>query len=743
MAREVELHHIVRAPHRAPRMGGTPLPKARLGAGLLRAAAPVALIAAGMTPSTAIAQSASAATGSGTIEEIVVTAQKERSTLQKTAAAITALSGDALLATGVTDIRAAQAYVPSVRFQQQGAATEVYIRGVGSSIDSPQYEPPTSVHFNGVYVPRNATGGAFYDLERVEVLPGPQGTLYGRSTLGGTVQIIAKRPTRDFGSESLVEGGNYSFAHVSTAVNVPVSETLAVRGAFDYQYHKGYQSSGADSANNYSARLSALYKPSDDLSAYVWASVTDLNGHPANFISIGVDPAGAVTPGKFLNSNPWDDRFPASLLPLLPTGQVKPGEWRYKNIMVGGELNWNLSDSVVLTYIPSYLTFYSEPRFYFGGILAAATEKDKQTTHELRLSGDNGRLKWVAGLYGYRLVSSGTVFVGGFSAAEGAFPTSNVTRHRAKGLALFGQATYRLSDQLRLIAGGRYSHDDRVGNGFYFDATGLAFYDYGRKFNHGDFKVGVEYDAAPEVMLYATVQSGFQPGTFNQFRSTAAVPNDIKSAKLIAYTGGFKSRAFGDTLQINNEAFFYNYENLFVSAYDALTNSTRTFNAQRAHIYGDQLDVIFKPTRSDQFTLTVGYLHARYKKFILPGGASYSGSQIQYSPDWTISAGYFHDFDLPKGYVRAQVNTRFEDSFFGDYLHSPGTRQGSYTKTDASLTYYDDDGRWSFGIWAKNLEKEAVEAAVATGSLTPFNPLAGTGSLEPPRTYGVRATFKM
>ncbi|MFD2497898.1 TonB-dependent receptor plug domain-containing protein [Rhizorhabdus histidinilytica] len=141
-------------------MGGTPLPKARLGAGLLRAAAPVALIAAGMTPSTAIAQSASAATGSGTIEEIVVTAQKERSTLQKTAAAITALSGDALLATGVTDIRAAQAYVPSVRFQQQGAATEVYIRGVGSSIDSPQYEPPTSVHFNGVYVPRNATGGA-------------------------------------------------------------------------------------------------------------------------------------------------------------------------------------------------------------------------------------------------------------------------------------------------------------------------------------------------------------------------------------------------------------------------------------------------------------------------------------------------------------------------------------------------------------------------------------------------------
>lgn len=710
---------------------------------LLHAATPAILMAFGAGSAQAAAGTASAADDQGSIEDIVVTAQKVRSTAQKTAAAITAYTGDALVAVGATDLRTAQNFIPSVRFQAQAAATEVYIRGVGSSIDSPQNEPPTSVNFNGVYVPRNATGGAFFDLDRVEVLPGPQGTLYGRSTMGGAVQISAKRPTRDLESESLVEAGNYSLVHVGTAMNVPMTDSLSIRGAFDYQYHKGYQASGADSANNYGARLSLLYKPTDRFSVYLWANVTDFNGHPANLVSRGVDQSGALAPGKYLGSNPWDDRYPAALVPSLPNGQVTNGSWNYKNILVGGELNWEVADDVTLTYIPSYLTFHSDPHYYFGGYKVGASERDEQTTHELRLSGRGGPLTWIAGIYGYRLTSSGDVFFAGFSGTDGGFNTSNVARHRIWGGAAFGQATYHVSDAFRLIAGGRYSHDDRTGGGSFLGATGPAAYDYSRSFDHGDFKVGVEYDLGPKAMVYGTVQSGYQPGTFNQFRSTAAVPNDVAPAKLLAYTGGIKSRLFDDKLQINNEMFFYNYENLFVSAYDALTGSTVTFNAQRAHIYGDQLDIIFKPTPVDQFSVNVGYLHARYKKFLLPDGSSYAGNQLQYAPDWTINAGYFHDFEMSRGYLRAMVNTRFESSFYGDYLHTPGSRQGDYTKTGASLTYYDGGGKWSLGIWAKNLEKADVEAATASGSIVPFNPSGAITTLEPPRTFGIRATLKM
>jgi iron complex outermembrane receptor protein len=135
--------------------------------------------------------------GSGVLEEVTVTATKQTQSLQKTPAAVTVLSGDSLTIAGITDIRAAQDFVPSVRFQAEGTSTEIYIRGVGGTLDDPQVEPPTSFNFNGIYVPREATSVPLYDVEQIEVLPGPQGTLYGRSSLGGAVNVNFNRPTKE------------------------------------------------------------------------------------------------------------------------------------------------------------------------------------------------------------------------------------------------------------------------------------------------------------------------------------------------------------------------------------------------------------------------------------------------------------------------------------------------------------------------------------------------------------------
>jgi iron complex outermembrane recepter protein len=218
-------------------------------------------------PAQASSEAAAAGTaGTGALEEVVVTATKQTSSLQKTPAAVTVLSGDSLISAGITDIRAAQDFVPSVRFQAEGTSTEIYIRGVGGTLDDPQVEPPTSFNFNGIYVPREATSVPLYDVAQIEVLPGPQGTLYGRSSLGGAVNINFNRPAKEFQTRAELEAGNYSLIHVSAVQNAPIGDTFAVRLAVDDLQHRGYMTSGSDSQRDFSARLGILYEPNDQFS---------------------------------------------------------------------------------------------------------------------------------------------------------------------------------------------------------------------------------------------------------------------------------------------------------------------------------------------------------------------------------------------------------------------------------------------------------------------------------------------
>ena len=677
-----------------------------------------------------------------TIGAVIVTAHKQKQNLQETPAAITAISGAALEAEGVGDIRAVEEFVPSVRFQQEGASTEIYIRGVGSTLDFPQIDPPTSLNFNGIYIPREGTSVGLYDVDQIEVLPGPQGTLYGRSTLGGAVNVNFRRPTQERETSALVEAGNYDLLHTDLVQNVPVGRTLAFRGAIDYTSRNGYMTSGADSAKDFGGRLSLLYTPSSALTAYLWGATANLGGSPPNLVPKGVNPAnGALSPNQFLNNNPWDDQFPASYASKLPMGQPQAEHWGYNNKMVGAQVDYKFGGNLTLTYIPSYLTLLSSPDYWLGAFPANKTDRYEQTTHELRLAGAGSRLNWLAGLYAYRLVSHGTFVFDGFSLATGV-PVNIVDHNRIQGTAAFGQGTASISDHFRVTAGGRFSIDDRDGAGRYANGAELSPYTYGHNFNHFDFKLGEDYDVAPHVMLYTSVQTGYQPGTFNAYASTPQSSNAVDSSSMTAYTTGVKSRLLDDRLQLNDELFYYDYRDLFASAYDTVTQRTQTFNAQKVEIYGNQIDVVYKPTADDQFNISNGYLHARNKDFELPDGtANYDGYQLQYAPDWTISAGYFHDFQLGHGYLRAQASTRYESPFYADFNHTPGGRQRPYTKSDASLTYNVASGRWSIGAWVKNIENVAVIAATAGGSNLPFNPDGATAFLEAPRTFGLRFTL--
>ena len=688
----------------------------------------VCVLAAAAGAREVAADGAEMAAADARLEEIVVTAQKRAENLQRAPAAVTVLSGETLVAAGVTDIRAAQNLVPSVRFQAENASTEIYIRGIGSTLDLPNIEPPTVFNFNGIYIPREGNSVGLFDIASIEVLPGPQGTLYGRAALGGTVNVAFNRPARDTATSLLFEAGDYSLVRASVAQNLPVGERGALRAAADYIRHDGYLRTGADSKDDYALRLSGLYE-GDGFTANAWAHGAKKTGRSPNLVRRGYNDGNFDgNPNAFDNPDPWNDV-------ITPT-EPDAGRQDYDNLVLGAEFEWRLG-AATLTWLPSYFYLDWVGNYWLENLPSLLSAHYNQVTQELRLAGPGGgRWSWLAGLYAYRVTNDGQFIVNGF-------PLADISRNRLEGLAGFGQATYSVSDRWRLTVGGRVSYDEREGEG----ATAFGQpYTARQDFDQVDWKLGVEFDAAPETMLYATVQTAYQPGTYNLFPATETRDNLVDEADLMAWSAGFKSRLLDGRLQVNSELFFYDYRDLLVQSFNLNTALLTTFNARQVETWGNQLDVLWQASERGRLNLSVGYLHARYEEFVVPpdinigpGNRDFAGYELQYAPDWTVSAGYQHDIPVGAGYLRARVDSRYESSFWGTFTQSRGTRQQGYVKSDAALTWFPGDGRWSAGLWVKNIENEAVLAATTTGQFGPY----GNAFLESPRTYGLRFTLSL
>lgn len=736
-----------------------------------------------LTHGAAMAQSVEADRPESTgLSDIVVTAQKSRENLQRTAAAVTAITSDVLVSRGVADLRDAQMVIPAARFQTEANNTQVFVRGVGSNLDVPNIEPTVAFNFNGTYMPREATSSAFFDVASMEVLPGPQGTLYGRGAMGGTVNVQFRRPEFNNNGSVLVEGGNYNLAHGTLAQNLELSSTLAVRVAVDYRRHDGYFTSGAEAADDIAGRFSILYEPNSNFSAYVWGFGAWKNGTAPNAVNHAPRNSPTDVKGGFLTRDPWDDvgstqvsvdlaNFLSSIGSPLPftVGIARGEKNEYNTHSIGAEFKFDVTDNVALTYIPGYTRLKSGPYNWLGALQFLNTANIETHNHELRLSNDSGAVKWLAGLFYYHQSNSGysAFFFGGPD-----FPNplveniSDVRRNILKGEGAFAQLTWSASDRLRLIVGGRYSHDKREANGTNpeYRLPGQApgtgpftvpgsdpNWSYSKSFSSFDWKAAIEYDIAPKVMVYATAQTAHAPGTYNPISQAGLAAGDpfvnlaapgtpfdgtvaIQKQKLTAFAGGFKSRIADNTLQVNVEGFYYDYRNLIQQEFDATKLFNPVFNAKKLQIYGFQADLIWKPTRNDTLNTSVGYTHARNKQFVTPAGLNFGGFQPPYSPDWTALGSYTHSFPIGNdASLDATVAGRYESSWFASFTHAPGTGQPAGGKLDASLTYKSGNG-WQLAVWGKNLTNRAVLAAAAAAGV----PGPAVGYLEAPRTYGLR-----
>ncbi|MDE1916786.1 MAG: TonB-dependent receptor [Sphingomonadales bacterium] len=735
----------------------------------------------------ALAQDTGAPASSG-LQDIIVTAQRRSENLQKTALAVSAVAGDALVRQSVTQATDLTRLVPALQVAPASSYTQIYLRGVGSFGANAFAEQGVAFNLDGVYLSRPAAPAAlFYDLERMEVLKGPQGTLYGRNASGGAINVITAKPKLGETSGFINgEYGNYNTAKVSAAINLPIGERWAVRLSGQHASHDGYFNDGYDDENTQAARAQVKF----DSHAGFDADLMLDYGHVG-----GKGSGGTIMPlignGRLGVSDPAVLAAYQAASPTAPVPQViARNDGFQSNNFYGVALTANQDLGFAkLTLLPSFRETDVNFLSYASSFTIRDVEKTHQTSMEARLANTRGAVNWVLGGY---------FFDERVHASQGYDQGSNRLQVNpllaTRSLAAFGQATVTVLPAFRITGGLRYTDDHKQQNtiftnapfvGFVSPATGnftpifnpitaQALSDI--HFRKVTWKAGVEYDAGPRSLLYASVATGFKSGALfaAQGNNTSAPEN------LTAYTLGAKNRFFDNRLQLNLEAFWWDYKNQQVSHLGPVQVASTpvggiyapvflTENAGSARLYGVEAELQFKPDDADLLSADLQWLHARYRSFrynsysssgavpavgcavnptsliaATPGGAIYavdcSGRQVVNAPEWTLNMAYEHHFALRNGgKVTFGANTRIQSGSYVSIDYLPGGYQDTYTTSDVRLEYQPKGGKLTLGLFANNLENTTIFAA---SFQSPVKNGVLYNQLRPPRTYGARASLR-
>jgi len=738
-----------------------------------------------------VSGSASDVESGGGLQEIVVTAQRRSENLQRAALAVSAVTGDALISAGISDTASLGRVVPSlVVAPTGGSSTSFYIRGVGTLQGNAFGENPIAFNYGGVYVARpSAPVGTFYDLERVEVVKGPQGTLYGRNATGGAINVLPKRPRLgEFSGDLTLEYGNYDSKKGSGALNIPVGTSIAIRVAGQVVDRDGYLSDGYSDEVGQAARVSLLFKPEGDWSALLMADYFHQGGKGVGGVlapgaAVG-NPSGFAYPGYAAPSlsariGGADPRSiaalrasPAPAAAFLANGFViPPGRDGFNDSSFYGlsaTVEGNL-DIGTLTIVPAYRRSEPDFRFYTFGFLGDAKEADDQMSLEVRFASNNDqRLRYVLGAYYFVEDQKATNTFNQGIISETRFQPYLDTESKA----VFGQFTFDVVDHIRLVAGGRYTEETKRSNTSTqsFGPAGLLAAGSSKARQHVSkftYKGGIEADLGSQSLLYANVATGFKAGGF--YVGTAN--NTFDPETLTAYTVGSKNRFFGNTLQVNVEGFYWDYKNQqisFVGPVQAgpgiFTVGGKTVNAGQARFYGVEAEVVFAPTKFDVISVNGLFNHTKYNELqyvaisagggplrsgclVSPDGSTpvaaparlfsvnCNGQPGVNSPKWSGQISYDHTFELGDYELIVGARSKFSSSYYvqADYL--PEERQKRYAQSDASITLQGPNKRWSLTGFVNNIEDKALNASTF---LRPVLQTAYT-VVSPPRTYGVRA----
>ncbi len=692
--------------------------------------------------------------------EVVVTANKVAQSALKVGASLSAVGADEIREKGVTDAKALTDLMPNTQISQAGnSSVVVNIRGIENTNTTSLGEPAAAFHIDGIYLGRmSGAGSAFYDIERVEVLRGPQGTLYGRNANAGVVNVITKQPTDKREGFVSTEIGNLGQKRLDGAVNLPVNENLSLRAAFSSNSRNGF-SETKTAANGFTENQDSINTDAFRLQAKI---KFDAN----NSLNLSYD----QSTNKATGPNYYDLTANGIPTKLVDPSVLIQGRFDNKNSGYRAELKSDIGFAN-LNYLFGHRTSKNKEDYATGPLLLLTKFKFEQDSHEIRLSSKDATspLQWVGGYYQYSEKGTDGQLDGNFPfyffGAPGPFGPSqcggysscypglqyldNLVTNQSK--ALFGQATYSVTDASRLIAGARLTRDKKTREGVQTFSGGVD-YDPGTpgnfvtplfgnaSFKSTTFKLGYERDISPTQMAYASVSTGFKAGGFND-GDTRTTPELIYNPeKITAYEAGLNGKFFDNALQLTSSIFHYNYSEMQKTG--IVNSSALTTNTGKATVDGVELSARYRLTKSGRIDASVGLLNAEYSNYTTPNGTNFAGKKLDKTPGLTLNVGYTHNWNLESGArLTGYIGTKYSSSYVttdtGTASAAPiQFEQKAFTKSNLSMTYANASDDLELQFYVKNIENKSQ----LMGSVAFFN--SNYGYMSEPRTYGVRATYR-
>ena len=745
-----------------------------LGTGLaaaLAALAPAGARAADNAPAPADAAQDSTASSTG---DIVVTATRKESSLQKTAVALSVIGSGDIAAHNTITARDLAGQVPGFFISQSGItpSTQIfYIRGIGDA--DPIFDPSVAVYVDDTYLPRAINGMTdLTDIERVELLRGPQGTLFGQNAAAGAIRYITKAPTDRFTARADVSYGSYNTVNTHGYVSgALIPGLLKASLAVAHDQHEGYTwdptiKRHVNDQDTTGGRFKLLFTPSTRFRALITLDGTV--DHAATAYYTPVKPIiGGTLKSPVYGAYQANTSY-ASQEPLNKS-------WTSG---AAAKLTYDIDPHLKLHSITALRRFAQDPVNYNNDgqplvpysstvtQLVSISDNlikyhDKEVTQEFQIQGDYGIVDFTGGLYylfeDFSSNRIGYVVSATAATANPANPFDQIGDTKTNNYAAYLQGNAHLTSRLTLTLGGRYSIQRRK-----FNFTGVAdnfssqlitspanFTYYGRKvWRSFTPKVGLSYQVTPTVFAFASVAKGVDAGGFNNRATSLASALPYDQETVTTYEGGLKTDWLDHHLRINATGFYNDYRNLqatatVISPVNQTLVSVRS-NAPKAHTAGFELETTAQATPRLTANFNASYLLTRYDNFPNAGGTSVNnlisvtGNQLPFSPRWQLSGGATWRVPVRvPGEISLNANATYETSYFSDvYNYTQGQVPGQ-AYLNAGLSYTPTGGHWTLSVTGKNLTDHIAYQSITWGGTQSL----WLGPQNPPRTVVAKLAF--
>ncbi len=688
------------------------------------------------------------------LAEIIVSAQRREENLQSVPISITAFSEERLYKSGVETTVDLQYSTPSFVFTTNSAFGQPYIRGVGSDLFIPAADASVATFVDDVYQTRSSQAVQdFYDVERVEVVKGPQGTLFGRNASGGAVSIITRKPEKQFHAGFGLLVGNFDKRRVTGVLNTPVvDDKVLFRVAGLYGKRDGFTDNiflgdDLDDESVWSIRSHLSFLISDGAELTLSGDYTqeDSTRSLAAHFDVG---GGSSIASQSGGTTPTDNR------------KVSINEDNFLDLEAWGlsaKLNIDFAWASI-TSITAYRQNELEELLDLDVTeLDFASNQPRQTsetlTQEVRITSDTGSdFEWVGGVFyltedAFQTLDLELDFpIPGFGIRDR--PSGDV---KTTAYGIFFNGKYHFNERWAFAAGMRYNYDDREQDylelvNLLADGSELARIELDQ---HEDFdavtpKIVVEYTSSAETLFYGSASRGYKAGGFN---SNTFQPAPFDPEKLWAYELGVKSTLAHGRVRLNAAAFYYDYQDLQLLTIPP-GSPPGTFqvviNAAESTVTGLEADILAAPADHLELNFSFSLLDAKFDEFlalnpndVASGEVDRGGERMPRAPKFAVNLGAQYGSKISTGRVVLRGEYRYQDDIFLDPFQDPLVAQEGYSIVNARLTYEHGDGKWRISAFGRNLaDKDFLQSAIRVDGL--FGNLQFFG---PPRTFGLQFDY--